>query len=303
MKKPKTKAVVPKEPRGAQVLYLQTLRALWLDGQTIVTRGLLPILDRWPDRVDALDDDLLRDLRRWMARASGIRGPRPPVPDVVTARSISRQVDWLEIQLGHTIESPALERLINRAARSTEDHARTELGRVLRIDLPRAVPGVREAISTFQDTNVQLIRTGLIRGETNAIQPGMLQSVSDVVHEAYDSGLRVEGLAARLADRFGVSDTRAELIAQDQILKLNAQISETRLRDAGVEEYIWITSRDERVRPEHLALDGTKHRWDDPPVSNKNGEKNNPGTDVRCRCIASPVLPDTFGLGSANYLT
>ena len=131
----------------------------------------------------------------------------------------------------------------------------------------------------------------------------MLQGVSDVVHEAYDSGLRVEGLAARLAERFGVSDTRAELIAQDQILKLNAQISETRLRDAGVEEYIWITSRDERVRPEHLALDGTKHRWDDPPVSNKNGEKNNPGTDVRCRCIANPVLPDTFGLGSANYLT
>ncbi len=47
-----------------------------------------------------------------------------------------------------------------------------------------------------------------------------------------------------------------------------------------------------RTRKDHLALNGRKFRWDDPPVVNpRTGEKGHPGMDGHCRCWAEPV-PD-----------
>ncbi len=45
---------------------------------------------------------------------------------------------------------------------------------------------------------------------------------------------------------------------------------------------------DERVRPSHEALDGTRQRWDDPPA------EGHPGEPINCRCIAEPVLGPLF---------
>ena len=87
-----------------------------------------------------------------------------------------------------------------------------------------------------------------------------------------------------------VSDSRAELIARDQVLTLNAQITTQRQRDVGVEEFIWTTSGDERVRDSHQELDGQKFRYDDPPVV--DGEPALPGEPILCRCIPYPVIPE-----------
>ncbi len=103
-------------------------------------------------------------------------------------------------------------------------------------------------------------------------------------------GMRSETLAARLAERGEVSEERAELIARDQTLTLNGQITEERQTAAGVEQYVWSTSLDERVRDEHVALEGQTFSWDDPP------EVGHPGEDVLCRCVAIPVVEELEGL-------
>ena len=277
----------PKEPRAAELRYVAGLRDLWLDAQIIIAAGLRPLLDRWPERTDARDATTLRELRRWLDRAAGLRGIRPPVPDVVSARTIERQIAWCRIQLGELIGGPQVERLVGRAADATDGHARTELGRVLRLDLRRDVPGLADRIDDFRERNIGLIRTDLT---------GTLDEVSALVEDAHRTGMRVEALAGSIAERFSVSDSRAELIARDQVLKLNAQISQTRLRAVGVERYTWSASRDDRVRPDHEELDGQEFSFDDPPITCKRtGETNNPGEDFQCRCVAIPILPTELG--------
>lgn len=77
---------------------------------------------------------------------------------------------------------------------------------------------------------------------------------------------------------------RAALIGRDQVGKLNGRISEYEQRQLGIEEYIWVTAGDERVRASHRALNGHKFKWSDPPP------EGNPGYPIQCRCIADPII-------------
>lgn len=100
------------------------------------------------------------------------------------------------------------------------------------------------------------------------------------------SGVATEVLAKRIKERFGVLESKAEFWATDQTLKRNSDLTQARSVRAGLTHYRWITSNDERVRPEHAALDGQIFAWNDPPPP------GNPGQDYRCRCTAEPLFPD-----------
>lgn len=102
------------------------------------------------------------------------------------------------------------------------------------------------------------------------------------VAEAWDKGLSTDGIRAGLEKRHGIDRRRAELIARDQVGKLNGQLSMLRQTAAGGEYYTWETSLDERVRQIHADRHGEKFRWEDPP------DDGHPGMPVRCRCTAEP---------------
>ncbi len=57
---------------------------------------------------------------------------------------------------------------------------------------------------------------------------------------------------------------------------------------AGITQYTWSTSKDERVRPSHAELEGEQFSYDDPPEV--DGEPANPGEPILCRCVPLPVL-------------
>ena len=114
------------------------------------------------------------------------------------------------------------------------------------------------------------------------------RSYADDVRRVFDDpenqGLAVDELVEKLRERGNVSESRAELIARDQTLKLNGAITEIRQTNAGIERYTWSTSLDERVRPEHAALEGQEFLWTAPPAV------GHPGQDFQCRCVAVPVI-------------
>lgn len=112
------------------------------------------------------------------------------------------------------------------------------------------------------------------------------ESVREIFSDPEHIGLRVEELQAKLEARGDVSESRAELIARDQTLKLNGALTQIRQESAGVDEYIWSTSLDERVRDSHRALEGERFSWSSPP------EPGHPGQDYQCRCVALPVVPE-----------
>ncbi len=141
----------------------------------------------------------------------------------------------------------------------------------------RASTGLGARIDMFRDRNVDLIKS-LVGNQIDDIQ-SMLES-------AEYTGLRVEELRASIQERFDVSKSKADLLARDQTLKLNSNITQARQRGAGVERYVWTTSGDERVREEHAALEGEVFSWDDPP------EPGHPGEDYQCRCTAFPIIAE-----------
>lgn len=141
--------------------------------------------------------------------------------------------------------------------------------------------GLTKFVNERRKENVELLRKA--HGD-------YVDKVRDLFENPDNFGMRSETLAERLAERGDVSQSRAELIARDQTLTLNGQITKERQTSAGVERYTWSTSLDERVRPEHAALEGQVFDWDNPPAV------GHPGDDVLCRCVAIPIIEELEGL-------
>jgi SPP1 gp7 family putative phage head morphogenesis protein len=125
-----------------------------------------------------------------------------------------------------------------------------------------------------------------------------VDDVRDVLEDPDNFEMPIDELSDLLEKRAGVSASRANLIASDQTLKLNAGINRARQEAAGVSQYRWSTSKDERVRPMHADLEGTTQSYDDPPETTPDGDTNNPGEDYRC-FPADSELQFAYGIKKA----
>lgn len=138
------------------------------------------------------------------------------------------------------------------------------------------------AIAQKRDENIRLVENA---GRAYA------DDVRDIFEDPDNTGRTVDDLADMLVQRGNVSESRAELIARDQTLKLNGQVNQIRQTAAGIASYVWSTSHDERVRPEHAELDGQEFTW----ASGGAPDIGHPGEDIMCRCVAIAVTPDLEG--------
>jgi len=157
-------------------------------------------------------------------------------------------------------------------------HSQSEFKR-LGINLRKEEPKLGKLIEAWRADNVERV-TSLLEFERDEL--------ADILSKG--EGKTVPELRLRIAERLDVSRAKADLLARDQVLTLNAQISKERQVAAGVTSYYWSTSNDERVRESHEAIDGERFDWDDPP--DVDGEPAHPGEPVNCRCIAAPILPE-----------
>lgn len=122
-----------------------------------------------------------------------------------------------------------------------------------------------------------------------------------IIHAASKPEL-TEQLTKEIQELAGVTRNRAALIAADQVGKLNSQLTQYRQVNAGIEEYIWNTRKDNRVRPAHITREGKRYKWSEPPSD------GHPGWAIRCRCTALPLIdtdktmlkPNTGSYLSAN---
>lgn len=219
----------------------------------------------------------------------------PPRPGIVSALTIRRQVEWCDLALHQVVTVTNLQPIVDGSSGQVSAFSSRETGRVLGIDVRQVRQGdalMGPLINAWREANINLIESGIMAGRgAPRLRPSLLADVSRMIEDAHARGLRVEALAGALEDRFGVGRKRAELIARDQVLKLNAQISRSRQQAVGVREYIWSTSRDERVRDMHLELEDTRQSYDNPPEI-APGRYGHPGDDYQCRCTAIPVMPE-----------
>ena len=147
--------------------------------------------------------------------------------------------------------------------------------KVFGIDLFVNEPWLEDQLKLHASQNAQLI---------HSLPDQELDRVAGIIERGLAEGKTYTTLTQDLKKSFGITDRKARLIARDQTKKLNSSLTKLRQQEIGVEEYVWQTSGDERVRPTHAANDGKKFRWDKPP---KTGH---PGDEVNCRCVAIAVL-------------
>lgn len=272
-----TLGLVPNEPRAQERAYIKDLTEVFRRAQSLVAHGMNELLAVW-------DDTPAATLPTPYPLPRGV--PRPPRPASATDATVKAQVRWMRRALKALVNRKTLAPLLRKHALAFDRWVTRDVKRVLKSDANAFGLPDRSLLLSWAQENVALIESG-INGPSDGVRlKALADDVADVLVEAFTLGVRRGRLAQLLVERFEVSDSRAKLIARDQSTKLTGQLAEQKQTEAGVEEYVWVTEGDDKVRPEHAALNGTTQRWDDPPPP------GHPGTDVLCRCRARPVLPD-----------
>lgn len=119
----------------------------------------------------------------------------------------------------------------------------------------------------------------------------MVRDLRQLVEENALTGMRSDKLARIIEAKFGVSKRKAEFLADQETGLLMAKYRQSRYQDIGVQEYIWETSKDKRVRDDHHALQGRRFSFNTPPVCDTaTGRRCNPGEDYRCRCVPKAIV-------------
>jgi len=154
-----------------------------------------------------------------------------------------------------------------------------QFAQTLGIDVVMAEPWLVPRLRAWATQNASLIKS---------VPQRYFAEIESRTLEGLRTGERAEDIAKTYAERYGVSESRAMLIARDQIGKLTGQLNKVRQQALGVESFTWRTVGDERVREEHEELEGRMFKWNDPP-----GE-GIPGEPINCRCTAEPNIEDAL---------
>lgn len=174
-------------------------------------------------------------------------------------------------------------RMIAEVARRDETawaKAARDMGRELRAE-------IRDTPIGDEVRRILAEQTALI----TSIPQEAARRVQDLAVQAVAKGTRNKALVDMILDSPNVTVSRANLIARTETAKAASALTQARAKYVGAEGYIWHTARDPFVRKEHRKLEGTLHRWDDPPIAEANGDRHHPGEFPNCRCWAEPIIP------------
>lgn len=187
------------------------------------------------------------------------------------------------LQLGNALTIIANSSIARILGLESKRHTKTFMAtakRTLGIDLTAVVreEDLAEYLETVATRNAGLIR-GLVSDTIRRIQQTVVTSVLE--------GIPAASLRKTLVADFQFADKRAKVIARDQIAKVSSELNEIRHTQAGITEYYWRTSKDERVRPLHKKLDGRRYTYGKPTDAEQGRA---PGRPILCRCIAQAIV-------------
>lgn len=244
------------------------------------TRALVPVIEA----SIGLERSILAQIRRVeqeMARA--IRELIiPKYRQLLITDADSNTMDAVRLLIGAMVRA-ASEQISNLIRLEGQRHTKAWMAaakRAFGIDLASVVK--EEDLEGYLEA-ASLRNASLVRGMSD----DMLKRIAVETTSALIAGEGVGKLQARLKKQLDLTDNRARLIARDQTSKLNADLNRIRHEQAGITDYIWRTSQDERVRPRHRDLEGKQYKYGEPTGAE---EGLPPGQPIQCRCIAQAVV-------------
>lgn len=191
---------------------------------------------------------------------------------------------WLEELLAAVlffVDENQIKIFVSDFLQQTNNFNKAQLHRILKkaygVNIFINEPHLVEVLKMFELENLKLIKS---------IPTQYVDRLRFKIIEAVRKGTRWENLAKDIQESFNIPKSRAELIARDQIGKLNGQLTKIRQQRLGITHYIWRGMLDERERELHVEREGVMFAWDNPPSD------GHPGEPIRCRCYAEAVLPE-----------
>lgn len=248
----KRRRKVPKQvfPSGAATLYRKVL------------------LDLVAEMREAIRTTVVEKLPNLVRESDMAAGRRTDAPE----DEIDTLTENLRARFGAIVDKKRVRELVLANARQVSTFNRGQVSKqtqaLVGVDLPDTERFLYSHLELYARDNVNLVTK--MAAET-------LTKIENTVTAGARAGLRHEDIAAEVMRVADVSESRAALIARDQVAKLNGELTRARQTSVGIEEYRWETSGDERVRESHKANDGKVFRWDDPPA-----ETGHPGEDYQC---------------------
>jgi len=261
----KTRFRMPRapEPVALKRMYATRLKTRVLeDAIALVREKLVPKLEALAERASRV------------ATTDAMRTDADDVGDIVDEISDQYFEKWTRREFGKVVRTVGQD-----TAKFQAKSLNKQLGSALAdggtVDVVGSEPWLGPAIEEFTRENVALIRT-LPEVFFSDLEKHIMREVAD--------GARFDRLAEIIQERYDVAESRAELIARDQVSKFQGDLNRVRQRDLGIEKFVWRSMGDERVRDEHVDRNGQTYEWDKPP------EGETPGEPVACRCYAEPDL-------------
>jgi SPP1 gp7 family putative phage head morphogenesis protein len=131
------------------------------------------------------------------------------------------------------------------------------------------------------NSNVSLIKN---------LKDDVCADLEKMIYANFEQGKTFKELANTMTERFGIDKRRATLIARNEIKNTNTQLTKKRMQQFNVDYAIWMTSKDERVRSEHLKFDNIIYEVGKGLRNTKTNKFVEPGEEINCRCVAIPLL-------------
>lgn len=259
---------MPKPPRPPNIKPLQIAYFKEL-------RGLVQTLKQLTKEI------LISQIPGILERAGSLRPSKDSVrSDSPYTEFIAETMDQLRREYGKRYTEEELKRIAERIAVQVNNVNGRYYDRLIQriiyvTSSIRYEPWLQQEMIAFTQMNVSLMKS---------ISSRYFEQVEEIVTRGAIRGTLGKDIAAQIKGRFQVTESRALLIARDQVSKFNSDLNQLRQTEAGISKYMWQTAGDERVRSEHEANDGRVFSWNDPPAT------GHPGEDVNCRCVAVPVL-------------
>jgi SPP1 gp7 family putative phage head morphogenesis protein len=260
----KQKIVRPLFPTKAELAYSSAMKRKVLSvANELVVERVLP----------AMDDIIAAAQELTKADAAGVHRA-DDYARIITDIFGDIRIEF-EKRTTKTIRAVAEEAGEDTAETNKKDQQRV-FKSLLGLDVIGKEPWLKDFVQLFTESNVGLIKS---------IPDKFFGEIESMVREAAVTGLRPEDFADDIEERFGVSESKARLLARDQVSKFNGELTRIRQGRLGIISYFWRSSKDERVRESHAAQEGQEYKWDDPP-----SETGHPGQDYQCRCTAEPNI-------------
>jgi len=148
----------------------------------------------------------------------------------------------------------------------------------------------------------ELIANENINPQTNALMAETEQWVQrlrdDNLNEMVATTLRqmalgndIQGVISEYGKLKKKSRNNAKFVARQQLATYNSLLNKTRYQNMGIEKAIWVTAKDERVRPSHAKREGKVFDLSKGLPIPSDKRPLLPGVDWNCRCTYKPIIP------------